>query len=214
MRTLADIGIALQRLAGERPVFHSEADFQRALGWRLHRDFDDVVVRLEYPLPWGGRRAYADIWLAPAGGPPADAIVLELKYWKQRLRVTIDHEPFVLVDQDDRDVSRYDFLRDVTRVERLIAEGYARAGAVIALTNDFGYWRSGLPDTNDADFRLHEGRRLAGVLRWGEKASAGTRRGREAPLALRGEYRPVWRPYSTVDGGPHAEFRYLFLPVG
>ena len=69
MRTLADIESALQRLADDRPVFHSEDDFQYALAWRLHRDFDDMVVRLEYPLPWGGRRAYADIWLAPAGRP-------------------------------------------------------------------------------------------------------------------------------------------------
>ncbi len=214
MLTLADVEATLQRLADVRPVFHSEDDFQYALAWRLHRDFDDVIVRLEYPLPWGGRRAYADIWLAPAGGPPEDSVVIELKYWKQSLRVTIDREAFVLIDQDDRDVCRYDFLRDVTRVERLIAEGHARAGAVIALTNDFGYWRAGLPDTNDADFRLHEGRRIAGVLRWAPATGKSTTRGRAADLRLRGEYRPAWRHYSTVEGGPHRDFRYLFLPVG
>jgi hypothetical protein len=214
MLTLSDIEAALQRLADARPVFHSEADFQQALAWRLHRDFDDVVVRLEYPLPWGGRRAYADLWLAPRGGPSEGAIAIELKYWKQRLRVTIGRERFDLVDQDARDAGRYDFLRDVTRVERLVAEGYARAGAVIALTNDFGYWRTGQPNTNDADFRLHEGRRIAGVLRWAPTTGRRTKRGREADLHLRGEYRPVWRPYSSVRGWPHGEFRYLILPVG
>ena len=88
-----------------------------------------------------------------------------------------------------------------------------RAGAVIAITNDPGYWREGRPNTVDADFRIHDGRRLTGTVGWADPAGDGTTRGREAPLTLRGVYQPAWQPYSTVGRGRFTEFRYLFLPV-
>ena len=108
---------------------------------------------------------------------------------------------------------RYDFIKDVTRVERLVAEGHARAGAVIAITNDPGYWSQGRRGTFDAEFRIQEGRRLTGTLRWDSETGDGTKRGREPDLRLLGEHRVVWQPYSTVGAGGYPEFRYLFLPV-
>ena len=209
MLTLADVEATLKRLADDRPVFHSEADFQHALAWSLREQFPDLAVRLEYPLPSESGRAYADIWLPTREGP----IVLELKYWKRNLQVTIDGEEFNLGDQDARDLCRYDFIKDVTRVERLVAEDYARGGAVIAITNDPGYWSQGRRGTFDAEFRIQEGRRLTGTLRWDSETGDGTKRGREPDLRLLGEHRVVWQHYSTVGAGGYPEFRYLFLPV-
>ena len=209
MLTLADIEATLKRLAGDRPVFHSEADFQHALAWGLRERFPGLPVRLEYPLPSARGRAYADIWLPTPEGP----VVLELKYWKRDLRVTIDGEMFTLGNQDARDINRYDLIKDITRVERLVDAEHARAGAVIAITNDPGYWRKGRPNTVDADFRIHDGRRLTGTVGWADAAGDGTTRGREAPLTLRGVYQPAWQPYSKVARGRFTEFRYLLLPV-
>ncbi len=209
MLTLADVEATLKQLAHERPLFHSEADFQHAVAWLLRERFPDLAVRLEYPLPSESGRAYADIWLRTAQGP----IALELKYWKRNLQVTLDGEEFNLRFQGAQDLARYDFLKDVSRVERLVAEKRARAGAVIAITNDHLYWQEGRPNTVDADFRIHEGRRLSGTMRWSDAASAGTTQSREAPITLGGEYRPAWKHYFTVDGQQYGEFRYLFLSV-
>jgi hypothetical protein len=209
MLTLADVEATLKQLAHERPVFHSEADFQHALAWSLRERIPNLPVRLEYPLPWEGDRSYADIWLRAPGGD----VVLELKYWKRNLRITLDGEEFNLPFQGAQDLARYDFLKDLSRVERLVAVGKARTGAVIAITNDHLYWQGGRPNTVDADFRIHEGRRLSGTMSWSDAASDGTKRSREADLTLRGVYHPVWQPYFTVDGEPYGEFRYLFLPV-
>ena len=209
MLTFADIEATLKYLAGDRPIFHSEADFQHALAWGLRERFPGLPVRLEYPLPPESGRAYADIWLPTREGP----VVLELKYWKRDLRVTIDGEMFTLGNQDARDINRYDLIKDITRVERLVDAEHARAGAVIAITNDPGYWRKGRPNTVDADFRIHDGRRLTGTVGWADAASDGTKQSREAPLTLRGEYRPAWQPYSKVARGRFTEFRYLLLPV-
>ena len=171
MLTFADIEATLKYLAGDRPIFHSEADFQHALAWSLHQRFPGLAVRLEYPLPSDSGRAYADIWLPTREGP----VVLELKYWKRDLRVTIDGEMFTLGNQDARDINRYDLIKDITRVERLVDAEHARAGAVIAITNDPGYWRKGRPNTVDADFRIHDGRRLTGTVGWADAASDGTK---------------------------------------
>ena len=100
MLTLADVEATLKRLADDRPVFHSEADFQHALAWSLREQFPDLAVRLEYPLPSEGGRAYADVWLRTPEGP----IVLELKYWKRNLQITIDGEEFNLPDQGAQDI--------------------------------------------------------------------------------------------------------------
>jgi hypothetical protein len=52
----------MKTLAVERPVFHSEADFQHALAWELHRQMPEWAMRLEYrPRKILGRRA-VDIW--------------------------------------------------------------------------------------------------------------------------------------------------------
>ena len=168
-----------------------------------------------WPCGWSIRwpsesgRAYADIWLRTAQGP----VALELKYWKRNLQVTLDGEEFNLPFQSAQDINRYDLLKDVSRVERLVDAERARAGAVIAVTNDPGYWQEGRPNTVDAEFRIHEGRQLTATMVWAETASAGTKRGREAPITLRDKYRPAWKHYFAVDGQQYGEFRYLFLPV-
>ena len=42
----------LRSLSCQRPIFHSEADFQHALAWLIHLQHPDAIVRLEYrPLP-------------------------------------------------------------------------------------------------------------------------------------------------------------------
>ncbi len=138
---------------------------------------------------------------------------VELKYWSRHIDIPVHGERFTLANQGAQDLSRYDFLKDLQRVERAVAEGLATRGYVIALSNDQGFWGSPRPGTIDADFRLHEGRILSGPLRWGIAAGAGTMRGRETVIELSGKYELNWRPYSQVTQGSGGEFRYLLVDV-
>lgn len=197
----------LLRLVETRPLFHSEADFQHALAWAWQHENPDAAIRLEYRIPFTDGRAYADLWVRDASG----ITYVELKYWSRRIEVEVAGERFSLADQGAQDLSRYDFLKDLARVERAVAAGHATRGYVIALSNDASFWTTVRPDTIDAAFRLHDGRRVGGQLSWSEAAGAGTMRGREGPLDLAGEYELTWQPYSRVADGPRGELRYLLV---
>ena len=211
MTAAADIARALDALARERPAFHSEADFQHALAWRLPEIDPGTEVRLERPTPWEGPRGAVDIWLRGAGG----AAAIELKYWTRGAELTVIGERFQLKEQGAQPLGRYDFWKDVARIERLVGDGHADGGYVAAVTNDQSYWNRGDAGTIDAAFRIHEGSEAHGTLAWSPRAGDGTTKDRESPLALRGRYVTSWRDYSApAPGRPGGEFRCLLVGVG
>ena len=53
---------------------------------------------------------------------------------------------------------------------------------------------------------------MTGLLDWSQHAGAGTKRGREAAIDLKGEYTMRWADYSRIDR-PFGEFRFLYLPL-
>ena len=104
----------MKELARDRPVFHSEADFQHSLGWQIHRTNPEHAVRFEYK-PRAELAMYVDLWLATAG------VVVELKYRTRKLECEIGGEPFLLCDQAAGPPSRYSFLKDVERLEFFVS---------------------------------------------------------------------------------------------
>jgi hypothetical protein len=201
----------LAGLAEQRPIFHSEADFQHALAWLIHEVRPTATVRLEIPRDIDGRRAHVDVWVADG-----ERLAIELKYLTTAVDAVVGDERFHLLNQAAQDLGRYDILKDLVRVERLVAAGSADRGIVIALSSDSTYWRD--PQShrspNYAALRLTEGRTLSGTLAWGPGTGAGTMRGREAPIDLRGEYRCGWTEYSVVrSASSEIRFRYLLLEV-
>ncbi|MDE0331870.1 MAG: hypothetical protein OXL41_08375 [Nitrospinae bacterium] len=199
-----DIPGLMVTLSKERSIFHSEADFQHALAWRLHKAMPNDEIRLEYK-PFQNERMYLDIWL------PGVGVALELKYLTKRLEQRSKQEPFALLDQGAQDIRRYDVLRDVQRLERMVA--HAEVGYAILLTNDPLYWRPPSRPTIDEDFRLHEGREIAGDMAWSLKAAEGTTNGREKPISLKGSYYCVWRDYFSFGAATNQQFRYLMIEV-
>jgi hypothetical protein len=198
-------------LAGERPVFHSEADFQLALGWLIQQRSPSAKVRLEYRAAYLDRRGYLDLWIVD--GEAATAI--ELKYFTRPFEGAVDGEQFVLLNQGAQDISRYDFVRDVERVESVVDHGLATSGFAIALTNDSSYWRTpAIPrETADGAFRLHEGRTLEGTLGWSPSTGAGTMRGREKAHELRRRHHIEWHDYSRRGAAPGQTFRYALVRI-
>jgi hypothetical protein len=149
----------MRHLAVERPVFHSEADFQHAFAWGIQVARPDARIRLEVPA-FETSRDRLDVRVdLPDGRVP-----IELKYWHASLTwAAADGEGFRLINQSAQDMHRAAFTKDVMRIEQLVAQNAAVEGWVVALTNDPSYWNPG-PDSasSDAAFRIHEGRELRG----------------------------------------------------
>lgn len=199
----------LAKLAQERPIFHSEADFQHALAWQIHAAHPEARIRLE-------TRAERGIRLDLLVKIDDETVAIELKYLVSRVDQVLFEERFNLPNQAAQDISRHDFVKDVVRVERFVADGIADRGIALALSNDQGYWRSGTKlDPVDLMFRLNEGREISGALNWGLMAGAGTTKGREIPLSLTGRYRCDWQDYSSIErpSGKPIVFRYLLFEV-
>ena len=92
---MLDIPVLMRALARDRPVFHSEADFQHALAWRLHETIPDCGVRLEYKPP--DKRIYLDLWLEHFG------VAIELNYRTRLLEMEHNGEVFALRNQSATD---------------------------------------------------------------------------------------------------------------
>ena len=197
----------MKGLAAERPIFHSEADFQFALSTRIHAEYPDCEVRLEKPFRLEDRTIYADIWI------PEEGVALELKYFTRELSVCLDSELFSLKEHAARDLARHGFLADVQRLEELARDDAqpVRSGFAVILTNDNGLWNPSNRSTNDVNFHLYQGRSLGPC-----KKLSWLKRGlpvEGGEISLRGNYTMSWEPYSDLEVAA-GEFRYLGLAVG
>ena len=207
---MIDFNLLLATLANKRPVFHSEADFQHALAWELQLLYPNVNIRLEYRPPWLDRRNYMDMWVIDED----TATAVELKYKTRSVDISIGGEQFALQNHAAQDLGRYDFVKDIERLERVVAARRQVVGYAIILTNDATYWsHPRKSDTVDSDFRIQEGHTLTGLLDWAPGASEGTRRSRTDSIQLANSYQLAWRDYSNVGDLKDMKFRYAIVKV-
>ncbi len=204
-----DIHTVMKRLAEKRPIFHSEADFQFALAWQIRELVSDSKIRLEFsPFPDESKRMDLDIWV------PSERSAIEVKYPKDHLDVTVNGERFLLKQGAD-DIARYDFVRDIARMEKVVAEREdADHGIAVLLTNWRALWNPPAQNRkvpNDAEFRLHEGRVLIGELHWTNKPQGAERK---SPILLNGSYEMRWHDYRDRKLGKNSHFRYLAVEIG
>ena len=198
----------MKDLSKHRSIFHSEADFQHALAWEIQKAIPDCEIRLELPYrvldPQSDEtdKNHLDIYL------PTEGIAVELKYRPRGEKDKWNNELFVLKNQSAHNLGRHSFLKDIARIERVVADGEAKSGFAVLLTNDPLYWdqtRSRKPNPNDADFHIHEGRRITGYLAWSDNTAEKTKK-EYPPFDITGSYRMHWRDYSQ-------QFRYLAVSV-
>lgn len=207
---MVDIGDILRAIAEQRPVFHSEADFQHAFAWEIHRRLPNAAIRLERPVPRLGRTIYADLWVEYNGS----RLFVELKYKTRRLALQIGDEPYFLAHHSAHPPNRYSIIKDIERLEYMTRREQLSVGYVVMLTNDSAYWTAArVGEQIDAQFRIHEGRTLHGTLSWGPGTAPGTKRDREEPLNIEGTYIMCWHDYSRPSAGPGGQFRYLSIRV-
>ncbi len=180
-----DIERALKSEADRRPLFHSEADFRFNLAWSIKELWPESTVTLERKPRGTAERRYIDIWVRHGDADYA----VELKYPTRALTVALEDEEFDLREHSAHDIIRYDFLKDIQRLEDAIVAGGRVIGQALMVTNDSNYWNPPVRfGTADEQFRIHEGQTLAGHLSWGPTAGTGTRKGREEPFELSGTY--------------------------
>lgn len=206
---MVDIKEVLKKLAAKRPVFHLEIDFQHALAWEIHEQEPKCQMRLDFRVQWLHEPSYVDIWCKHKD----TILAIELKYKTRKLHVEADGEAFDLKEQGARDIARYYFLKDIQRLERIAIDHDKITGYALMLTNDPEYWN--LPrfrETNDAEFRIHQGATRTGELHWKPGTSSKTTEGREE-LSLKGKYFFNWGFYSKQFEKPYGEFRYALVRV-
>lgn len=107
----------LDAVRGDRPVFHSEADFQHHLAWEIHRRSPDLALRLEVRPDPSLREQVDNLVSAPSGV----GTVIELKYLKAAWVGVVGDEAFALRNSGAHDTVRYDVLKDIARVDRFLA---------------------------------------------------------------------------------------------
>jgi hypothetical protein len=205
-----DINSILAELSVLRPIYHSEADFQHALAWQIQKEYSNCVIRLERPFKGTSNAIHLDIHIRLEDVN----IFLELKYKTRCVETTYQGEDYNLKSHSAQDTGRYDFIKDIWRIEELTQSTNNSMGYAIFLTNDSSYWNSSTQEQLiDANFRIAEGRQLKGILEWDNKASQGTKKNRNAPIELKGVYTIEWKPYSMINAKFYKEFRYTFVNI-
>jgi hypothetical protein len=206
-----DLHTTMAELSVKRPVFYSEADFQHALAWEIQSKHPDFSIRLEYRPPYLDKKAYVDIWAKS----PETNFVIELKYKTKGTKITFNEEDFELLNQGAQDIGRYDFLKDVERIEKVVSKNPGTVGYGIFLTNEDLYWKQLDREltTVDASFRINAGKTIKGTVSWGKHASEGTMKNREKPISLKDTYEIAWHDYSNIAHAKYGHFKYLLLTV-
>lgn len=196
----------LETLAAKKRVFCSEMDFQIHLAWLMKET--GFELSLEYNPECFDANASVDIMIWKP-----ERVVVELKYKTTHFKKDNDGHPLQLKNHSARDIGRYDFIKDITRVERVVSTGKAERGFAIFLTNDNGYWRPGRIGTADEMFHMSDGRMMKnGTFEWSPNTGDGTKRGREKNLTLIRDYVFGWKDYADFRVG-NGLFRYLIVDV-
>ncbi len=221
------INSALLALSNERKIFHSEADFKFALGTMITYLDSNVSARFEKPMIGVNGKTYIDIFLTAYD----IKVGIELKFKLARLRkgkderpTNVDGELFNPAHHGAADISRYDVLKDIMRLEQFKNNGDIDIGYAIFLTNYVPYWdnkitrkivdgKARLPC--DFNFRLWDGLAISGKRKWENKDICITPNepSRSSPIILDGSYKVRWKDYSDIDCDKNGLFRYSKLKV-
>jgi hypothetical protein len=199
------LGALIDALRVRRPVFHSESDFRHAFAWTARELEPSLHIRLELrPEP----DAHLDILLSQRDCARHTAV--ELIYLTDTWHGSVDDEQFHLEHHGAHDTRCYDVVKDLERVERLVARHPGWDGLVLVLSNDPRYWHGPDVDAGAQAFSLEQGTLLHGTGAWGDGGSASD--SGPADVELAGRYSCFWSGYTALPGD-RGTFRLLTLAV-
>jgi len=191
---LIDIQAVLETLAETRPVFHSEADFQFAFAWTAAQLVEGLKVRLEVRQP-NGREL--DLMLTDES--LEHQLAIEFKHLTIGWSGSIGGEHFQHGKPMSENLGRRGIVEDIERIEDMVRNGDATAGAVVVLTNNDTYWKKPRNQyCGSINYRVHEEAILKGELIWHPRNKNPTKR----PITLNYSYTASWSDFSNPAGGP------------
>lgn len=196
MITQANIVQMLSELGNERPIFHSEADFQHSLAWKMHeheRALGINKIRLEKAVLAHGRTNSIDIVLMLNEGQ----VPIELKYKTKDMVTQHSQEDYVLKNHGARDVGGYLFIKDISRLEDFKAHqmGFLN-GFAIFITNDSAYIRDSNRNVCYEDFKVTEARHIPKGIPLAWKGTLKDWQKSKPPITMKDDYTIHWSPYS------------------
>lgn len=202
--TSLDFDFILSKLVNKRPIFHNEADFKFALSWMIKKCYQDVKIRLEVPIELD-KRIFADILVVTREG----WIPIELKYKTKELHCNFKnvlYDNYYLIEQSGEADARYDYLKDIKRIEDIrdeyseeFVEGYA-----IFLTNELMYKEKTSDEYLYNAFAINDGAEQRGEISYNGKNN------KYGEFILKGNdgkgYLMKWKDYSVI-----AETDFTFI---
>lgn len=213
MITKLDIENILKNLASRGDLYLCESQFQFDLAKEISRRFKKSVIHLEFPSEIIGtnRFVYYDIVVQEN----TQYFVIELKYKTKEDEITYKGENYPLKNQAAQDLGRFDYLKDISRIEQwsiLNPNRQFGGGVAIILTNDSSYWTRDGKNCNYEEFSLKDGLKImAGKKNWKSGTTpASTGINRISGLTLRDNYSINWNGYCS---GKKYEFKYLIEEI-
>lgn len=203
-----DIFKIIDDLKTNREIFHSEADFQHELAWHIRKFYPNSSIRLEKPF-YLNERIYVDIYVYNNS-----RIAIELKYKTQKKKGNFvsKGEEFKLATHAAINLCRYDYLKDIGRLEKLKQNGEIDVGYSIFLTNVSSYWnKHSKRSTLSEDFYISQDENITGELSWVDnvkESSVGKKR--LDPIRIKNSYLIDWKIYSEVENN---EFKILISKI-
>lgn len=195
----------LTELSNEREVFYSEFDFQFAFAWKLKSSKSNLELRLERPFSIDGRVYELDIFIPSF---ESKKVGIELKYFKENTKVNIDGYSHHLKNSYTSGGSRYSFIYDIYRLQRLKNNGFIDIGFAIVVNNVNRCYTDKIVSNNYANVLLCEGRQL----KKGEEINLiKADQKKYPPFTLEENYEPFhWKCYTEKE---ELNFKYLIISV-
>ena len=190
----------MRKLAKDRPIFHSEADFQHSLAFAIRNEYSSAKVRLEYPIRLITQNpdelGALDIWIQNR------KIAIELKYKVSKFEYTNRRGESFSLKQGMGHQGRYLFIKDLGRIETLTRNYDVKKAYSIIITNNDQIWSESRSQGASREFALVG--ILKGTRMWRGKDP------RKKPISLHREYSMDWEDYSKPNNN---RFRYLAIEV-
>ena len=206
----------LRSLGENRPIFHSEADFQFALCQQIEATHRDAKIRLEKCMQVDGRKYELDIFVVRGNTKYA----IELKYKTKSFEGSIKEESYSLRNQNASNLGRFDYFDDLERVGKLVRANLASIGYAIFLSNHSVFWRGNGQGAISEQFNTADGRevRMGQEMSWvgnPPPSSVGAGRfGRTIVSPVNTEFH--WKKFSRIEDneGRGQVFKFLCTKVG
>ncbi len=110
------------------------------------------------------------------------------------------------------DITRFNFLKDVMRLESEIPKRDKTVMFALLLTNIRTLWEKGNETSNDHAFHI-DGNIQKGTLKWKWTPSKETLKRTGESLTIDGNYSAKWRTYTKIPKLKNKIFRYLLVKI-